>query len=56
MALLENLPELPDPIPAAVRQHMSLISPTEALRRVHWPEPGESFDDLIAPALRHTCD
>ncbi len=46
--LLENLPELSDPIPAAVRRHMSLIAPTEALRRVHWPEPGESFDDLIA--------
>ena len=46
--LLENLPELSDPIPAAVRRHMSLIAPTEALRRVHWPEPGESFNDLIA--------
>ena len=45
--LLENLPELPDPIPAAVRRHMKLIPPGEALRRVHWPEPGESFDDLL---------
>jgi ATP-dependent DNA helicase RecG len=44
---LENLtPNLPDPIPAAVRRHLSLISPREALQKVHWPEPGESFDDL----------
>ena len=44
---LENLPpELPDPIPAAVREHLSLISPREALRRVHWPDPGESLQDL----------
>lgn len=46
--LLENLPELPDPIPEAVRLRMNLIPPGEALRRVHWPEPGESFDDLLA--------
>jgi ATP-dependent DNA helicase RecG len=44
--LLENLPDLPDPVPPAVRQRMNLISPQEALRRVHWPEAGESFDDL----------
>ena len=44
---LENLPpELPDPIPAAVRQHLSLISPREALWKVHWPDPGESLQDL----------
>jgi ATP-dependent DNA helicase RecG len=45
--LLENLPELPDPIPEAVRRHMNLIPPTEALKQVHWPDPGESFDDLL---------
>jgi ATP-dependent DNA helicase RecG len=45
--LLENLPALEDPIPEVVRRHMSLIPPGEALRRVHWPEPGESFDDLL---------
>ena len=45
--LLENLnPDLPDPIPAAVRAHLSLVSPREALWRVHWPEAGESFTDL----------
>src|SRR4029077_20688053 len=44
---LENLtPDLPDPIPTAVRRHLSLISPREALQKVHWPDPGESFDDL----------
>ena len=44
---LENLnPDLPDAIPAAVRAHLSLLSPREALWRVHWPEAGESFGDL----------
>jgi len=44
---LENLaPELPDAIPAAVRQHLSLISPREALWKVHWPDAGEGFQDL----------
>jgi len=44
---LENLtPDLPDPIPAVVRRHLSLITPREALLKVHWPEPGESFEDL----------
>ncbi len=44
---LDNLiPDLPDPIPAAVRSHMGLVSPRAAIRNVHWPEPGESFADL----------
>jgi ATP-dependent DNA helicase RecG len=44
---LENLtPDLHDPIPAAVRAHLGLISPRAALWNVHWPEPGESFQDL----------
>jgi ATP-dependent DNA helicase RecG len=47
--VLENLPpQLTDPIPAAVRRHLSLISPQDALRQVHWPDPGESFQDLQA--------
>jgi ATP-dependent DNA helicase RecG len=45
-ALEELAPELPDPIPRAVRNRMSLISPRKALWEVHWPEPGESFEDL----------
>jgi ATP-dependent DNA helicase RecG len=45
--VLENMnPDLPDPIPAAVRAHLSLVSPREALWQVHWPEAGESFTDL----------
>jgi ATP-dependent DNA helicase RecG len=48
-AALENLtPELPEAMPAAVRKRLSLLPPREALRRVHWPEPGESFQDLLA--------
>jgi len=45
--VLENLsPELPDPFPAIVRNRLSLIAPREALWRVHWPDPGESLQDL----------
>src|SRR5256885_924340 len=44
---LDNLTsDLPDLIPQAVRLRLSLISPREALWSVHWPEAGESFDDL----------
>jgi ATP-dependent DNA helicase RecG len=44
---LENLtPDLRDPIPATVRGHLGLISPRAALWNVHWPEPGESLQDL----------
>jgi len=44
---LENLtPDLPDAIPAAVRGHLGLISPHEALWKVHWPLPGTSMEDL----------
>ena len=44
---LDNLtPDMPDPIPAAVRAHLGLISPRAALWNVHWPEPGESFEQL----------
>jgi ATP-dependent DNA helicase RecG len=46
-AALENLTsDFADPIPPVVRRHLSLISPREALQKVHWPEPGESFQDL----------
>jgi len=44
---LDNLtPNLADPIPAAVRAHLGLISPRAAFWNVHWPEPGESFEAL----------
>src|SRR5438445_185057 len=46
-AALEHMsPELPDAIPTIVRRHLSLISPRDAIWRVHWPEAGESFEDL----------
>jgi ATP-dependent DNA helicase RecG len=46
---LESLPpDLPDPVPAMVRRHLSLISPREALLKVHWPDPGESIEDLLS--------
>jgi ATP-dependent DNA helicase RecG len=44
---LEKMPqEQLDPIPAVVRARMSLVSPTEALWKVHWPDEGESLADL----------
>ena len=47
--VLENLsPQVTDPLPTAVRNHLSLISPEDALRHVHWPDPGESLQDLQA--------
>jgi ATP-dependent DNA helicase RecG len=47
--VLENLaPQLKDPLPEIVRSRMNLIPPQDALRQVHWPDPGESFQDLLA--------
>src|SRR3954464_6992510 len=44
---LENLPpDLPDALPAVVRGRMGLVSPYEALWKVHWPDAGESLQDL----------
>jgi ATP-dependent DNA helicase RecG len=46
-AALENLPpDMPDAIPEMVRRRLSLISPREALRAVHWPEAGENLEGL----------
>jgi ATP-dependent DNA helicase RecG len=46
---LENMPpDRRDPIPAAIRARMSLISSNEALWKIHWPDAGESFSDLQA--------
>jgi ATP-dependent DNA helicase RecG len=45
-ALDDLTPEITETIPAAVREHMALVSPGEALWKVHWPEPGESLADL----------
>jgi ATP-dependent DNA helicase RecG len=41
-----SLPNLAETIPAAVREHLALVSPREALWKVHWPEAGESFEAL----------
>jgi len=44
---LDNLtPDLAETIPAAVRSRLALVSPREALWKVHWPEAGESLQDL----------
>src|SRR5215469_9910575 len=44
---IEHLtPDLPEAIPAAVRRRLALLSTFEALRKVHWPEPDESMQDL----------
>jgi ATP-dependent DNA helicase RecG len=45
---LENLPELPDPLPVAVRERMQLPSLTAALRELHFPPPGEDLRLLNA--------
>jgi ATP-dependent DNA helicase RecG len=45
-ALDDLTPEIAETIPAAVRERLALVSPREALWKVHWPEPGESFEDL----------
>ena len=47
-ALDDLTPELAETIPAAVRERLALVSPREALWKVHWPEAGESFEDLQA--------
>jgi ATP-dependent DNA helicase RecG len=44
---LENLtPDLPESIPAAVRKRMDLVASRQALWKVHWPDAGESLNDL----------
>jgi ATP-dependent DNA helicase RecG len=45
-ALEDLTPEIIEAIPAAVRERLALVSPREALWKVHWPEAGESFEDL----------
>jgi len=45
-ALDDLTPDLAETIPAAVRERLALVSPREALWKVHWPEAGESLTDL----------
>ncbi|MFB3916984.1 MAG: ATP-dependent DNA helicase RecG [Terriglobales bacterium] len=48
-AALENLaPDIPDAIPRPIREHLKLISLRDAFARVHFPDPGERFQDLQA--------
>jgi ATP-dependent DNA helicase RecG len=44
---LENLtPDLPETIPAVVCRRLSLVTLREAFWKVHWPDAGESFENL----------
>ncbi len=45
-ALEDLTPDLAETIPSAVRERLALVSEREALRKVHWPEAGESLADL----------
>ncbi|MGO8795008.1 MAG: ATP-dependent DNA helicase RecG [Candidatus Sulfotelmatobacter sp.] len=45
-ALDDLTPDIAETIPTAVRERLALVSPREALWKVHWPEAGESFADL----------
>jgi ATP-dependent DNA helicase RecG len=45
-ALEDLTPDLAETIPASVRERLALVSEREALWKVHWPEAGESFEDL----------
>jgi ATP-dependent DNA helicase RecG len=45
-ALDDLTPDLAETIPTAVRERLALVSPREALWKVHWPEAGESLADL----------
>ncbi len=46
--LLEALPaEVADPIPPALRERLGLVSRSDAIRQVHFPDPGSSTGDLL---------
>src|SRR5437763_1901924 len=45
-ALKDLTPDLPEPLPACIRNRLNLPSPREALWKVHWPTEGESLHDL----------
>jgi ATP-dependent DNA helicase RecG len=51
-ALEDLTPDLPDPIPQAVRERMRLLSPREALWKVHWPDPAEDLQELQSSRTR----
>jgi ATP-dependent DNA helicase RecG len=45
-SVLENLEDIPETIPKAIRERIGLIPRKDAFWRTHWPEAGESFTDL----------
>ncbi len=45
-ALDDLTPDIAETIPRAVCERLALVTPREALWKVHWPEAGESFADL----------
>ncbi|MGA9542607.1 MAG: ATP-dependent DNA helicase RecG, partial [Candidatus Sulfotelmatobacter sp.] len=45
-ALDDLTPDLAETIPTVVRERLALLSPREALWKVHWPEAGESLAEL----------
>lgn len=46
--VLENLPELPESIPAPVCERLQLMPRRQAFWQAHWPEAGESLANLQA--------
>jgi len=49
-ALLESLPEVPDPLPAAMRQRLQLQERRRAFAQAHFPDPETSMVKLMAQA------
>lgn len=47
-SVLENLPELPESIPASICERLQLLPRRQAFWQAHWPEAGESLADLQA--------
>jgi ATP-dependent DNA helicase RecG len=45
-ALDDLTPDFPETIPHAILERNGLIGPREALSKVHWPDAGESLQDL----------
>src|SRR5437868_5657037 len=45
-SVLDELPEMPETIPAAVRKRLHLVPRDQAFWQTHWPEAGESLAAL----------
>jgi ATP-dependent DNA helicase RecG len=44
--LRDLAPELPDGLPTGLRERLQLLPLRDAFWQVHWPDPGERFEDL----------